>query len=162
MEEQMKQENTPKMEEFEEKARGYFREGLNCSECVMQTFLDLGETNLPQEVIALATGFGGGIGHTRNICGAISGAVMALSATKGRKNVWEKETPKERALQLPEIYAPFAEMIGEVKERYGTIICSELSAPMGAFEGKARKKNCQEIIGYAASLVAKYTENETE
>jgi len=160
--EQPTKNNTPKMTEFEEKARGYFREGLNCSECVFQTFLDLEDTHLPQEVIALATGFGGGIGRTRNICGAISGAVMAVSATKGRKNLWEKETPRERAAQLTPIYTPFANMITEIKERYGTIICSELSAPLGEFEGKARKKNCQDIIGYAASLVAKYTEKESD
>ena len=32
------------------------------------------DINLPDEVITLATGFGGGMGHTKNTCGAITGA----------------------------------------------------------------------------------------
>lgn len=149
---------TPKMEEAQKKASGYFKEGLNCSECVMRTFMDMNDTGLPPEAVALATGFGGGIGRTRNICGAITGAIMAVSSVKGRRDLWEKDTPKERAAQLPEIYKPFAQMVEEIEQKYGTLICKELSAPFGDFAGKERRKNCQEIIGYAAALAAKYAE----
>lgn len=147
-----------KMAEAEAVARNYFRQGLNCSECVYRTILDLCETNLPQETICLASGFGGGMGHTKNTCGAISGAVLALGSIKGRRNPFEKEAPEERAQELKDIYAPFADMIKEIENTYGTLICRELSAPHGDFDSRERKKNCQKIIGYCASLVAKYAE----
>ena len=44
----------------DELSRGYFRQGLNCSECVLRTFMDIYETGLPEEIICMATGFGGG------------------------------------------------------------------------------------------------------
>lgn len=144
------------MTEAEETARNYFKQGLNCSECVYRTILDLYEPDLSPETICLATGFGGGMGHTKNTCGAITGAVMSLGAIKGRRDPFEKETPAERASELKDIYAIFADMINEFEKDYGTLICSELSAPLGDFESRERKKNCQQIIGHCAALVAKY------
>ena len=58
----------------EQDAKECFKQGLNCSECVMTAFLNHFDTGLPKEVVKLATGFGGGMGHTKNTCGAITGA----------------------------------------------------------------------------------------
>ena len=58
----------------------------------MTAFLNNFETGLPKEAVKLATAFGGGMGHTKNTCGAITGAVMALSAIVGRENPMGKET----------------------------------------------------------------------
>ena len=49
----------------DEIGRGYFRQGLNCTECVLKTFMDMYDTDLPEEILCMATGFGGGIGHTK-------------------------------------------------------------------------------------------------
>lgn len=144
------------MTEAEAMAKNYFKQGLNCAECVMRTFLDTHDTGFSEEIMALSTGFGGGMGRTRNTCGAITGAVLALGTLKGRKNAFEKETPAERTKDLVTIYEPFADLINEIKDTYGTLICSELSAPHGDFECKSRKKNCQQIIGHCAALAAKY------
>ena len=46
----------------EQDAKECFKQGLNCSECVMTAFLNHFETGLPKEVVKLATGFGGGMG----------------------------------------------------------------------------------------------------
>lgn len=142
--------------EAEEKARNYFKQGLNCTECLLQTIMDLNDVNLPQEVICLATGFGGGIGETKNTCGAITGAVLALSAVKGRRNPFAKETLRERVVEIKSHYDPFADMINEIDDIYGTLICKELTAPLGDYEGKARKKNCMQIIGHCAGITQKY------
>ncbi len=145
-----------KMAVADEISRGYFRQGLNCSECVVRTFMDMHDTDLPESVIRLASGFGGGMGHTKNTCGAISGAVMALGMEKGR-DPFEGEDTKERIQKLQgEVYPVFGSMVNEIKDRYGTLICSELSAPHGEFAGKARRKNCMEIIAYCAALAEKY------
>ena len=75
-------------------AMNYFKQGLNCTECVMRAFMDMHDTGLPEEVICMGTGFGGGIGHTKNICGAITGACMAVGMVKGRRDPFEKEEDK--------------------------------------------------------------------
>lgn len=144
------------IEQAEETSRNYFRQGLNCTECVLCSFMDHYQTELPRETLALATGFGGGLGHTKNTCGAITGAVMALSSAIGRKNPFERETPPERIQELKGIYAIVGDMVHEIEAHYGTLICRELSDPLGEFEGKARKKNCMQIIGYCGALAMEY------
>ena len=146
------------VEKVEQDAKNCFKQGLNCSECVMTAMLNNFETGLPAEVITLATGFGGGMGHTKNTCGAITGAVMALSAMVGRKNPMAKETMPERIAELQDIYGVVGKMVNEIKDEYGTLICSELSDPHGDWEGKARKRNCMQMITYCAGLAAKYAE----
>ena len=39
-----------KMEIAGEQGKGYFRQGLNCTECVLRTFMDMYDVNLPDEV----------------------------------------------------------------------------------------------------------------
>lgn len=143
----------------EQDAKECFKQGLNCSECVMTAFLNHFDTGLPKEVVKLATGFGGGMGHTKNTCGAITGAVMALSAIVGRENPVAKETVGERITELQQgIYPIVGKMVNEIKDEYGTLICSELSNPFGDFACKERKKNCMTMIMHCANLVAKYAE----
>lgn len=147
------------VEKVEADAKDCFRNGLNCSECVMTAMLKNFDTGLPDEVIKLATGFGGGMGHTKNTCGAITGAVMGLSAMVGRENPQAKETVPERIKELQQdIYPIIGKMVNEIKEEYGTLICSELSNPFGDFAGKERKKNCMTMITHCAGLAAKYAE----
>lgn len=144
------------VEQAQQESRNYFRQGLNCTECVMYTFLDLYNKDMPQEIMAAATGFGAGMGDTKNTCGAITGAVMALSSAIGRKDPFAKEGLAERISELRSVYSLVGEMVHEIEAHYGTLICKELSAPLGEFEGKARKKNCMEIIGYCSGLAMEY------
>jgi len=148
-----------KMAIAEEISRNYFKKGLNCSECVLRTFIDMHDINMPEDVIALSSGFGGGIGQQKSACGAITGAVMALGTVKGRRNPCEYEETSDRIKQLHRnVYPIFKDMTDEIKENFGTLICSELSAPHGDFEGKARKRNCMDMVGYCSALVTKYAE----
>ena len=149
-----------KMAIADEISRNYFRQGLNCTECVLRTFMDMYETDLPDDILCMATGFGGGIGHTKNICGAITGAVMALGTLKGRRDPFgPKEEMGERVKNLQQnIYPLFGQMVNEIQNEYGTLICSEMSQPFGDFDSKPRKKNCMEIIAYCARLTSKSLE----
>lgn len=142
----------------EEASRNYFRQGLNCSECALQAFLDLGITDFPPEIVALSSGFGGGIGMTRNTCGAVLGAALAIGTLRGRKNPLAKETMQERVAELNSedgIYQFFRRFIEEMEAEYGTIVCRELTKDYD-WDSKPRKKNCQGIIGYAVKLAVKY------
>lgn len=150
-------EELKRMDEAEQRGREYFRQGLNCTECVLRTFMDMHETELPDSVVKLASGFGLGIGNTRNTCGAVIGAIMALGAAKGRDPL-QIGTPAERIAQLnEEVYPPAGSLIHEVERDFGTIICREFSAPHGDFDGRMRKKGCQQFIGYCCRLAEKYS-----
>jgi C_GCAxxG_C_C family probable redox protein len=148
------------MELASEQGKGYFRQGLNCAECVLRTFMDIYEVDMPDEIICMATGFGGGMGHTKNTCGAITGAVLALGLLKGRKDPFgPKEEMAGRIKHLQqEIYPVFGEMIEEIEAKYGTLICKEMSKQFDDFESKPRMKNCMEIISYCSQLAVKYAE----
>jgi C_GCAxxG_C_C family probable redox protein len=141
-------------EKTEALARGYYGEGLNCAESVFLAFLDA--YGLDREVLGLASGFGGGIGHTRHICGAVTGAVMSLGTQKGR-DPFAIEDPQERGRQLrEEIYPRFAALIGEAEKHFGTVNCAELTAGFEDFGSVERKRHCREIIAYCAALAARH------
>ncbi|MBQ8390474.1 MAG: C_GCAxxG_C_C family protein [Oscillibacter sp.] len=57
-------------------ANDYHDQGFNCSQSVLAAFSDLTGLSL-QESCSIAGGFGGGAG-TKELCGAITGAVMTL------------------------------------------------------------------------------------
>jgi C_GCAxxG_C_C family probable redox protein len=84
-----------KIEEIRQRARKNFSLGYNCAECVTQAVFALVDTGLPPAVQKCATGFGGGIGLFGDTCGALNGAVMAVSAVHGRALLPEGNDPKE-------------------------------------------------------------------
>ncbi|MFI3175279.1 MAG: C-GCAxxG-C-C family protein [Bacillota bacterium] len=145
-------------EEFIKRSTDYFKQGLNCAECVMQTYLDTGESNLDPTVMALVSGFGGGIGKTsHNTCGALLGACVALGELKGRQNPFALETPKERIMELNgEIYPNFATLSNRFEEVFTTTICHEMCKGYIDHEGVERKRNCKKAIAVAAEILADF------
>lgn len=145
------------IQQAEEVARGYFKQGLNCSECVLASFLEVHGSELPHEVMTLCTGFGGGMGHTQNNCGAVAGAVMALSTVVGRTDPLAKETMEERVAELQQgVYPKVGALVQDMEALQGTLICRELCEPHGGFDSKERKKNCMKLIGACAALAMKH------
>jgi len=69
-----------------ENARQNFKDGLNCAESVLEAVISTGIIkDFPPEVVAVSTGFGGGIGQFGTICGALAGATIAVGCVHGRK-----------------------------------------------------------------------------
>ena len=65
----------------------YYREkGFNCAETVLCAANDAWDLHLEPAVIRTMGGFGGGMG-TRNVCGAVSGGIAALSGLIGGAGV---------------------------------------------------------------------------
>ena len=159
-----KGENTEeRMEMAYEGARGYFRQGLNCAECVLKAFMEVYDTDLPAESVAMATGFGAGLGHTKEgVCGAISGAVMALGTVKGRRDPMEGEDMAERVAKLQqEIYPLFGDLVREIQAaNNGCLLCKDLVAPFEDFNDKPRKKFCMQMIAECAKMAAKHADKE--
>jgi len=150
-----------KVEEISQRARKNFSLGYNCAECVTEAVLTLVETGLPAEVKKLATGFGGGIGLYGDTCGAIVGAVMAVSAVHGRAALPEGEgkeiliRSKQQLYGKPGLYRLFNQIPNRFKAKYGQTLCRELTARWQT-EWLCRDHAlfCREIITDAARIAA--------
>ena len=93
-----------------EMAEANFKEGYNCSQAVFAAFSE--EVGLPrQTALQLASGFGGGIGRMREVCGAFSGAVMALGALYGSDDPAHKTA----------VYAMVQELAAKFKAETGSL-----------------------------------------
>ena len=128
-----------------DKAIGYHNKGFNCAQSV---FAALGEYTHWDEKQALAvpTGFGGGL-KSGEICGAISGAVMALGVVFPHLKEDDPEG-KERT-------AKFAEQcVNECRKKLGCVTCRELVAREG-------KESCirwiQECAAVAEEIIKENT-----
>ena len=115
-----------KIEEIRQRARKNFSLGYNCAECVTEAILSLVDTGLPPAVKKVATGFGGGIGLFGDTCGALAGAVMAVSAVHGRDTLPEGADQKDVAMKSkaqfygkPGVYRIFNVVPNRFKAKYG-------------------------------------------
>jgi len=92
-----------------------FAQGLNCSQAVLSGFAS--QCGLSDEVaLQIASPFGGGIARQGQVCGALTGALMALGLQRGNLTPDGKD----------ETYRIAEEFINRFKQRYGTILCREL------------------------------------
>ena len=105
------------VEKVEAEAKDCFRHGLNCSECVMTAFLNNFETGLPKEVVKLATGFGGGMGHTGEACGAVTGMYMAAGMIFGYNDPTNTEAKNNHYKLIKKLSDEFKKEFGyDVKD----------------------------------------------
>lgn len=142
------------LDRVRERARNNYRTGLNCAECVFRAIYDEGVTELPPEIISMATGFGGGIGLSGNTCGAVSGAVLAVGCVHGRKNPEAIEDKHERAMDLSGEagrYRLFNNIPREFADKFGDAKCANLVGPY-EWSSRERHKMCQDFIGEAAVI----------
>ena len=147
------------VQEREQKAGEYVKAGYNCCQAVAMTFADvLGMSE--DEVARLASGFGGGMGRMREVCGTVSAMTMIAGAMIPADDVNDKETKTAN-------YALVQEMAGEFKQMNGSIICRELlglSKPEGTPVPSDRtpeyykKRPCGELCSIAAGIVARKLE----
>ena len=107
----------------EEKAQALFLEGCNCAQAVFAAFCDVTGFSR-QEAMRLASSFGGGVGRMREICGALSGAFLAMGWLYGYE---EPGDDGEKAAH----YARVQELAAAFRERHGAIQCRGASKPPG-------------------------------
>lgn len=152
-----------RIEAVAQQARKNFSLGYNCSECVFRAALEMPETNLSEEFLRLATGFGGGVGLYGDTCGAVAGAVMAASAVHGRSRLPEGEDRREIAKKSqellyddPGLYKIFNQIPNLLREKYGNTLCRELSAKYrDEWLCREHALRCREIITDAARFAAR-------
>ena len=142
------------VEERAEKARENFKAGYNCCQSVLLAFADIFDME-PTLAAALSSGFGGGIGRMREVCGACSGMVMVGSLSIPAVDPQDKDT---KALN----YKLMQDMAGEFKQECGSIICRELlgldckkesCVPEERNAEYYKKRPCADIVHLAATIV---------
>ncbi len=100
------------------KAREIFLGNYNCAQAVFRTILEEKELYFDQAP-NVAAGFGGGISRRGELCGALTGAIMAIGVIQGQKFV----DPGEHKNQT---YKSVGEFIEKFNVIHGTPICNEL------------------------------------
>jgi len=113
-------------------------QGYNCAQCCLASCSDL--TGLDRRTaLAVAGGFGGGL-RVGEVCGALSGAVMALGLCCPHTS---PNSPDEKA----KVGALSAEACERFKGEFGALTCRELVEKYGG------KEMCPRFIEYSSELV---------
>ena len=123
----------------------HFREGYNCAEAILRAFNTTLELGLDDDALRLAAGFGGGLGHSGCVCGALAAAVMVLGALQGRRSKDESRDAAYRASQG--FHDAFS-------GHFGATCCRALNPH--PFESKEHLRSCLKITGQTAELLINY------
>lgn len=150
------------IEAVRQRARKNYSRGYNCAECVTEAVFTLMDTGMPVAVKKVATGFGGGIGLFGDTCGALIGAVMAVSAVHGREDLPEGADSREQAMKSkallygkPGMYRIFNQIPNAFKARNGNTLCRELTKPwQSCWLCKEHAYFCRDIITDTAGIAA--------
>lgn len=141
-----------------EQAKQLFTQGYNCAQSVFIAFAD--ECGIDRETAALiSSGFGGGLGRMREVCGAVSGMSMAASMLFGSADPKNAEKKKE-------LYSTVQQLAGEFRSKNGSIICRELlgldkaaatpPTPEARTPQYYKKRPCALLVYDAAEILEDY------
>ena len=150
------------IEERVEKAKRLFKEGgYNCCQAVVLAYNDIFGLD-DETAAAVSSGFGGGMGRMREVCGAVSGMTMLAGLMKPASDPSVKDWRTAN-------YALVQKMAGEFRDMNGSIVCKELLGlvPMGSGTPAPKespepsdrtpeyykKRPCEELVGIAARIV---------
>ena len=103
----------------EKKALSYFESNYNCAQSVLRALLEHKGIHIDQ-ASQIAAGFGGGIAHSSQQCGAISGAMMAIGILEGLTNC-DVQQHKSKTYELS------TKLHTKFKTEFSSIICDELT-----------------------------------
>lgn len=105
------------------------------------------ELDLPEEIIAMASGFPVGIGRSKCLCGAVSGGVMALGIFFGRTRQGDPKVEKNLEVSK-ELHDWFKESNGK-----NALCCRILTKEFDMGRGE-HKEQCIRFTGMVAKKVA--------
>lgn len=130
-------------------AQGYHEAGFHCAEAVLKAVLEVYGKENGADLIRSATAFGGGVGKSHlEICGALSGAIMAAGALFGRDEPglnWDR--PAELAAQLRQNFLV----------EYGSTNCGAL---LGKFGPQENMERCKRLSGETAAMLCTLLEKQ--
>lgn len=149
------------MENKGREARELFEQGYNCAQSVFGAFAK--ECGIDRETaVRIASPFGGGIGRMREVCGAVSGMMMAAGLLCGYSDPKTFDEKKRT-------YAMVQELADRFRNENGSIICRELlgleeqdtsATPSIRTERYYKKRPCSCLVECAAIILESYLDNQ--
>jgi len=150
-------------EEMQEKAIELFNQRMHCSQVLAMVGLEkLGATE-PSIIKAMGS-FGGGIGGTGQVCGALVGAVSVIGALYSRASLEEKENPRMWAATKAVM-----KHFEELTESFGGIDCKQIARvdwmdrdQVNDFYGNpdSRRRHCMTVVSETAKALGELLERE--
>jgi len=139
----------PVVDKVRQDAEEYFRTGgFYCSEAIVASVRDNLAPDMPEALIAAASGFPVGVGKSKCMCGAVSGGVMALGYVFGRTNPSSPADPKSvRTL------AAANELQQAFRDSHRVLCCSVHTRGMDMASGE-HKTQCVAFTGEMAAKAA--------
>jgi len=129
-----------------EDAESLYRKGeFFCSEAIVSSIRDNFEIDMPEEMIAMASGFPIGIGKSKCVCGAVSGGVMCLGYFFGRTKGGDTKVQNTLALAN--------ELQESFKNNHKVLCCKILTHGMDMASGE-HKEQCISFTGEIAEKAA--------
>lgn len=126
--------------DIKEKALDWHKRGYNCAQAVVAACSEL--TGLDAKTaLAISAGFGGGL-RSGEVCGAVSGAVMAVGTAYPFTDSGDAEA-KQKIADLAK------QCVAAAAEKYGNVRCSELKGNI----------DCNDIICFMAETAEKMIKN---
>ena len=146
------------IEERSRRAREIFHSGYNCCQAVALAFSDI--TGLDEKTLAAASsGFGGGFGRLREVCGCVSGMTLVAGLVSPATDPSNMEARRAN-------YALVQRLAEAFRSENGSIVCRELlGLAAGAKEGPApsprtpeyyKARSCEDRVASAARILATY------
>jgi len=130
-------------EEAEKKAFDYFQSGFHCAESILKTIMELFAKEPSSDIPKVASGFGGGIGKTReDVCGALTGGVIALGCLFGRMK------PGEDFQDAWELSSEFRKRF---IDKFGSANCQTILKGFGEQENNIK---CKRLTSNAAGMLS--------
>ncbi len=136
-----------------DKAVELFKGGFSCSQAMLTAFAP--EFNMDDiTALKVASAFGGGMAHTGETCGAVTGAFMVIGLKYGRTKVDDTDA-KEKVYRLS------AQFISKFRMKHSSIICKEIlghdiSTEQGQqqiSENELGKTICPDLVQTAAEIL---------
>ena len=149
------------MQSRSERARQLFEQGYTCSQSVCLAFSDL--VPLDEETLAIvASGFGGGVGRMRGLCGCVSGMTLILNLLRSYSGPSRPDTEKAA------LYAEIQTLAQQFRQSAGSLLYADLLGQAGQDTSavpSARTKDyyaqrpCAGLCALAADILSRHLQS---
>src|SRR3972149_6972538 len=112
-----------------------------CGEAIVKVFSDAFDLGLKP---GLASGFSGGFAASKNVCGAISGAVIIIGA------MWGAGANNE---DIVKVVMNTQKIMDGFKKKFGSMLCSDLVGQRNILDMQT-KQHCSNFVGETARMLA--------
>jgi len=126
-----------------EQAVELFKGGFYCSEAILQVFNKRLNLRLSKTAIKMASGFGAGFGEAKCCCGSLTGAIMVLSAIKGRTSTKD---------DVEEVFTLSQELHDTFKKHFKATCCRVLTKDV-KWGTPEHHKHCEKMVYGAVEIL---------